>query len=84
MEHFLSQHVIDIFLLSETFLNPEQIFLLANYVCHLIDRPTLGGCTAILIRRGSVNHTVPVPGLTHLEATAIKVTLAGRQVIVQA
>jgi hypothetical protein len=29
-----------------------------------------------------VHHSVPIPGLTHLEATAIQVTLAGKPVIV--
>ena len=37
-------------------------------------------CLIILIRRGVVHHSVPVPGLTHLEATAVQVTLAGRPV----
>ena len=76
LEHFLSQHGVDICLLSEIFLNPGQAFRLANNVCHRNDRPTAGGGTAILVRRG----IVPVPGLTHLEATAVQVTLAGRQV----
>ena len=44
----------------------------------------MGGGTAILVRRGVVHHSVPVPGLTHLEATAIQVTLAGKPVIVLA
>jgi exonuclease III len=34
LEHFLSQHGVDICLLSETFLNDGQVFRLANYVCH--------------------------------------------------
>ena len=76
LEHFLSQHGVDICLLSETLLKPEQTFRLANYVCHCIDRRTLGGGTAILVCRGIVHHSVPVPGLTHLEATAIQVTFA--------
>ena len=80
LEHFLSQHGVDICLLSETFLKPDQAFRLANYVCHRTDRPTAGGGTAILVRRGIVHHSVPVPGLTHLEATAVQVTLAGRPV----
>ena len=45
---------------------------------------TLGGGTVILVRRGIVQRSVPVPVLTHLEATAIQVTLAGRPVIVLA
>ena len=80
LEHFLSQHGVDICLLSETFLNSGQAFRLANYVCHRTDRPTAGGGTAILVRRGITHHSVPVPGLTQLEATAIQIMLAGRPV----
>ena len=82
MENFLRQHGVHIRLLSENFLKPEQTFRLANYVCHCTHRPTLGGCTAILVRRGIVHHSVPVPGLIHLQANAIQVTFARRQVIV--
>ena len=84
MEHFLGQHGVDICLLSETYLKPGQLFRLANYVCHCTDRPTLGGGTAIIVRRGIVHHLVPVPGLTIFEAIAIQVTLAGRPVVVLA
>jgi hypothetical protein len=80
LEQFLGQHGVDICLLIETFLNPSQAFRLANYVCHRTDRLNAGGRTAILVRRGIVHHSVPVLGLTHLKATAIQVTLAGRPV----
>ena len=70
--------------LNEKFLNQEQTFRLANYICHRTDRPTLGGGTPILVRRGIVHRSVRDPGLTHLEATAIQVTLAGRPVLVLA
>jgi hypothetical protein len=80
LEHFLSQYGVDICLLSETFLNAGHPFRLANNVCHRTDRPTAGGGTTILVRRGIVHHSVPVPGLTNLEATALQVTLAGRPV----
>jgi len=84
LEHFLNQHGVDICLLSETFLNPDQGFRHANYVCHRTDRPTAEGGTTILVRHGIVHHSVPVPGLTHLEATAIQVTLAGKPVLILA
>jgi len=84
LEHFLNQHCVDICFLSETFLNPGQAFWLTNYVCHHIDRPTPWGGTAILVRCGIVHHSVPVPGLTHLEATAIQVTLASKPVLIRA
>jgi hypothetical protein len=77
LEHFLNQHGVDICLLSETFLNAGQAFRLANYVCHRTDRPTMGVGTAILVRHGIVHHSVPVPGLTQLVATAKQVILAG-------
>jgi len=64
--HFLSQHGVNICLLSETFLNPKKAFWLANYVCHRTDRPTDGGGKAILVRRVIVHHSVPVPRVTHL------------------
>ena len=80
MDHFLSQHVVDICLLSETFLNPGQAFRFANYACHRTDRLTAGDGRAILVRRGTVHHSVPVPGLTHLQPIVIQVTLAGRPV----
>jgi hypothetical protein len=80
LEHFLSQHGVDICLLSESFLNLDQAFRLANFVWHSTDRPTAGGGTAILVTRGIVHHLVPVPGLTYMEATAMQVTMAGRPV----
>jgi hypothetical protein len=84
LEHFFSQHGIDICLLSETFLNDGEAFRLANYVCHRTNRPTAGCGTAIraaiLVRSGIVHHSVPIPGLTHVEATAIQVTMTGKPV----
>jgi len=38
------------------------------------------GGTTILARRGIIHHSLPVPGLSDLEATAIQVTLAGKPV----
>ena len=73
-----SDSMASICLLSETFLKPGQAFRLANYVCHRTDRPTVGGGTAILFRRGIQHHSVPVLGIAQLEATAIQTQLAGR------
>jgi hypothetical protein len=79
-EHFFNLHGVDIFPLSETFLKPDQAFRPANYVCRRTDRPSAEGVTAILVRRDIVHHSVPVPGLTHFEATAIQVTMARKPV----
>jgi hypothetical protein len=76
LEHFLSEHGVEICLLSETLLNPDQAFRLANFVCHRTVIPTAGCGKAILVRRDIVHHSVPDPGLTHLEATAIQVKVA--------
>ena len=35
-----------------------------------------------MVRHGMVQHSGPVPGLTHLEANAIQVTLADKPVII--
>jgi hypothetical protein len=79
LQHLFNQLGIDICLFSETFLNPRQAFRLASYICHRTDRLTAGGGTAILVRRGIVHHSVSVPCLTLLEATANQVILACRQ-----
>jgi exonuclease III len=78
LEHFLSQHGVDICLLTETHLREREsyVFRLGNYVCERPDRPTKGGGTAILLRRGIDHYAVPVLGLTQLEATAIHIMLA--------
>jgi hypothetical protein len=78
LEHFLNQHGVSICLLSETYIYPGQVFRLANYVYHRTDRLTARDGTAILFSRGLVHHSVPVPGMTHLEATAIQATLASK------
>jgi hypothetical protein len=80
VEHFLSQHGVDVCPVSKAFLNAGQAFRLSNYVCHRTDRPIAGGGRANLVRRGIVHHSVPVPGLSHLEDTAVQITLASRPV----
>jgi hypothetical protein len=54
----------------------RDVFRLANYFCHLTDRHTEGGGTAILVRRGKDHCAVPILGLTQLEATAVHIMLA--------
>jgi hypothetical protein len=66
------------------FLIQIKAFRLANYVFHRTDRPTHGGGTAILVRGGIVRHSVPVPVVTHLEATAIQTMIASKPVIILA
>ena len=80
LEHILGHHGVDICLLNETHLFPEEAFRFANYVCHRTDRNTQGGGTAILFRRDIDHYAVPVPDLKHLEATAIQTTFADRPV----
>jgi hypothetical protein len=80
LDHFLRQHEVHIYILSETILNPGQAFRLDNYICHRADSPTAGGGTVILVRFGITHHSVPVLGLTQLEATTILVVLDGRPV----
>jgi len=78
LEYFLYQHGVDICLLSEPFLNNVQSLRLAN--CLPPHRLTVEGGTAILVRSCIAQHSVPIPSLTHLEATAIQVTMADKPV----
>jgi hypothetical protein len=52
--------------------------------CHRTERPTVGGGIFILVHHGIAHLLVPISGLTHLEATAIQVTMAGKPVKVLA
>ena len=63
----------------ELFLKRVQAFRLANYFCHRTERLTAGGGTAILVRLVIVHHSLAIPGLTHLVATAVQTILAGKQ-----
>ena len=81
LELFLSQHGVNICLLSETFLNSSQAFRLANYPPH---RHTNSRGWHGHTGPAWYYHSVPVPGLTQLEATAIQIMLAGRPVKVLA
>jgi hypothetical protein len=77
---FLSDHGIYICLINETHLVLGQDFRMANYVCHRKDRPTQGGETVILVRRGIDHYSVPVSNLQQMEATTICVNFGGRPV----
>jgi hypothetical protein len=46
--------------------------------CHRTNRPTRGGVTAILLRKGIDNYATPVSGLQQLEATSKHLVLATR------
>jgi hypothetical protein len=76
LEDFLSEHGVDICLLTESRPRESDVFRLANYVCPRTDGPTGGGGTAILVRWVIDHYAVPVLVLTELEATAIHVMLA--------
>jgi exonuclease III len=64
MYHYLGKRGVDICLLTENHLRSGKVFRIANYVCHRTDRPTEGGGTVILVRRGIDHYAIPVPGLS--------------------
>jgi hypothetical protein len=80
LEQFLSEHGVDICLLSESHLEAGRALRFANYVCHRTDRPTPGGGTAILVHKGIGHYAVPVSSLQYVEATAMHLGLATRPV----
>lgn len=83
LENFLTDEGIDIMLIQETFLRPCTTFKTPNYVTYRNDRPgRMGGGTAILIKR-NIHHTPhQTPALEHIEATAIKITIKGKDTLV--
>jgi hypothetical protein len=84
LEHFLNQRGVDICLLSETFFIRGKPSGLPTMSATAQTDQQLGGGTDILVRCGLVHHSVPVPGLPHLQATAVQIMLAGRPVKVLA
>jgi len=66
--------------LNEIFRNPVQAFRFANYVCHCTNGLTAACGTGFLSRREIVQLSVPVSGLTYLQATVIQVTLLSKPV----
>ena len=77
---FLSQHGVDVCLLTETHLRSGETLQMANYVCHRTDRLTEGGGTAVPVCWGINHYTEPIQGVRHLEDTDIQVTLASKLV----
>lgn len=69
--HFFKQHACDIALINETFLKPGQTFKLPNTTIYRNDRPSHGGGTAVIVRRGISHHEITLPPLKSIEATAI-------------
>jgi hypothetical protein len=67
---------------SLTLVKPSGLSILSA-TAHA-ERHTAGGGTAILVRRGIVQYSVPFPGLTRLHTTAIQVTLACKPVTILA
>lgn len=72
---FLLDHDVNICLINEMHLVPGQDFRSPNYVCHRNDRPTQGGGTMIIVRRGFRQNAVPISNLLQLEATPFVLTL---------
>ena len=60
LDNFLGQQGVDVCLFSETYFGPGQDFRFANYICYRTHRSTIGGETAILVRRAMDHHPVPV------------------------
>lgn len=69
----MRHHEIDVALIGETFLSIGKKFKIANTDVYRYDRPTAGGGTAILIRRGTEHHEIALPPLASIEANAVMV-----------
>lgn len=74
IEQFLVRPNIDIFLISETFLKPNQKFNLANFKIYRHHRDaTRGRGTAILIKKSIRSDAINLTTFTSFEATGIQI-----------
>lgn len=81
LEHFLSQHNVDILLANETHLRGGEHFKLRNMVSYRTDRQLQqGGGTAVFLRNSFIHHQEEIPNLTDMEATAITVSTSMGQI----
>lgn len=70
---FVESNMIDIALISETFLKPCHSFRLPNYVTYRTDRPIRsGGGTAILVRK-EIRHEEITANTEEMETTGIRI-----------
>jgi hypothetical protein len=80
LELVLVNRRIDVALLSETHLTPNQRFYIHGYTCYRTDHPDHGtngrahGGTAILVKTSLVNHVVHVPSDYVIQCTAISIS----------
>lgn len=72
-ERFIQEHEIDIVLLAETWLKPNDRFHFRNYTTHRQDRlDQEGGGVAILINNKIPHEAVNTPPLNNIEFLALK------------
>ena len=69
--HFIKTKNIGVAMISETFLNPGSKFSITNFTTYRNDRPTLGGGTAIVVKRGIEHFEAVLPTLNSIEATSM-------------
>jgi endonuclease/exonuclease/phosphatase family metal-dependent hydrolase len=60
-------------LICETHLAEKDKLAMAGYDIYRVDRPTLGGGTAIVVRRSCKSHEIPLPALNTMEAVGVQV-----------
>jgi hypothetical protein len=80
LEHFLSEHGVDICHLKETHLESGRALKFPNYVYHQTNRQTFGGGKTILVHKCIDHYEVPVLGLQYPKAPALHLALATRPV----
>lgn len=69
--NYLTHNNIDVALLTETKLTPNDVVKIKNYIVYRVDRPTNGGGVAIAVKN-IVDHTPTATVHTNLETVGIK------------
>lgn len=77
LKEFAKRYLVDIILISETFLTAAVDLRLPGYTTYRRDRTFMrGGGTAVLVRSSLDHHLCPSPALAGLETTAVMVPTA--------
>lgn len=72
IQYFLLEQHIDILLLNESHLQPNQRWKIHNYIIIRTDRPGLKGGTAIIYKDYLSVEQLTLPALQSIEATGVK------------
>ena len=80
IEHFLQEEDIDILLVNETHLHPNDRLTVRGYEVYRSDKCSYGG-TAIIIKCGIYHRSVDTPLFSYMEGTFVEISFSTETII---